>query len=191
MRLLAAWPPPRLQGRSWPRKVGHNASQVANGPCVEGRRDPFVQLLAREPALGEVVAEPRGRVLPVMVGDPDTVLRRPARPLVNCPARGDPRSPTELRQRRRNRPRRRPDRGACEVVVGGVEPLDHRVQPEQLGVDPQRQAEIVIGFILLDPGPLLHQLRQVPTVYLDHLMNVGAGHPQRGQNLRRHLVIGR
>ena len=32
-----------------------------------------------------------------------------------------------------------------------------------------------IGFVLLETGPLLHQLDQVPAVHLDHLVHVDAG----------------
>src|SRR5262249_23677153 len=69
-------------------KVGGNASQVTDGPCVERHGDPFVQFRSREPALGERVAQPGGSALPVAVTGPDTVICCPARVLVRRPAWG-------------------------------------------------------------------------------------------------------
>jgi len=78
--------------------------------------------------------------------------------------------------------------GALEPAVRGVQPPDHRVEPEQLGIHHQRQAEVVVGLGLLDPGPLLHELDQIPAMDLDDLMHVGAGHPERHQHLHHQLV---
>ena len=41
-----------------------------------------------------------------------------------------------------------------------VEPADDRVQPEQLGVDRESEAQVALGPGVLDPGPLLHELRR-------------------------------
>ena len=43
----------------------------------------------------------------------------------------------------------------------------------------------------LMPGPLLHQLDQVPAVHLDHVVHVGAGHPHRHQDLHHQLIARR
>ena len=65
-----------------------------------------------------------------------------------------------------------------------------RVQPEQLGVDHEGEAEVELGLVLFQAGPLLHQLDQVAAVDLDHLVHVDAGHPQRHQHLDDQLVAG-
>src|SRR6185437_1241598 len=49
-------------------------------------------------------------------------------------------------------------------------------------------AHVGLGFGLLDPGPLLHQLHQVPAVHLDHVPYVCPRHPQRHQDLHHQLV---
>jgi len=77
------------------RKVGCDASQVTGGSCVQCRRNPLVQFLSREPTLGEGVAEPGGRALPVAVGDPHTVICCPARLLMIRPGRGSPGFPAQ------------------------------------------------------------------------------------------------
>ena len=81
--------------------------------------------------------------------------------------------------------------GPRQPHLRGVQPPDHRVQPEQLGIDHQRQAQVVAGLALLQPRPLLHQLQQVHAVRLDHLMRVGARHPRRHQHLHHQLVTRR
>ena len=67
--------------------------------------------------------------------------------------------------------------GSLEAAVGRVQPPHHRIQPEQLGVDDQGERQIVLRQVLLEAGPLLHQLDQVPAMDLDHLVHVDAGHP--------------
>ena len=86
---------------------------------------------------------------------------------------------------------RRLDRGSLDPAIGGVQPADHRVQPEQLRVYRQPQREVTAGIGFLDPGPLLHELHQVPAVRLDHLAHVGARHAQRQQHLDHQLVARR
>ncbi len=86
---------------------------------------------------------------------------------------------------------RRFERGPLQPAVGGVQPLHDRVQPVQLGVDHQRQAEVEVGLLLLEPGPLLHQLDQVAPVRLDDLVHVDAGQPDRDQDLDDQLVARR
>ena len=70
-------------------------------------------------------------------------------------------------------------------------PPDDRVQPEQLRIDHEREAEIEFGFVLFEAGPLLHQLHQVPTVRLDDLVHVDAGDLRRHQDLDDELVARR
>ena len=90
------------------------------------------------------------------------------------------------------RPAGRSTGGApLDAAVSCVQPADHGIEPEQLRVHHQRQAHVVLGFAFLDPRPLLHQLHQVPAVHLDHVPYVGAGHPQRHQDLHHQLVARR
>jgi hypothetical protein len=81
--------------------------------------------------------------------------------------------------------------GPLDPAVRGVEPADDGIETEQLGVDHQRQAHVGLGFVFLDPRPLLHQLHQVPAVHLDHLSHVGPRYPQRYQDLHHQLVARR
>ena len=53
--------------RIWLWQVGHQAPQVPGHPCAQRHGEPFVQLRAREPALGEVVAEAGHDPFPVTV----------------------------------------------------------------------------------------------------------------------------
>ena len=50
-----------------------------------------------------------------------------------------------------------------------------RVEPEHLGVDDQREADVVLGRVLLEARVLLHQLDQVPAVHLHDVAHVDAG----------------
>ena len=47
-----------------------------------------------------------------------------------------------------------------------------------------------MAFVLLEASPLLHELHQVTTVYLDHLVDVGSGHPERHHDLDDQFVAG-
>ena len=47
---------------------------------------------------------------------------------------------------------------ALEAAVDAVEPADQRVEPEQLGVGDEQEAELVVAGVLLQPRVLLHQL---------------------------------
>jgi hypothetical protein len=39
---------------------------------------------------------------------------------------------------------------APDTAIGGIQPPDHRVKPKQLSINRQRQAEIVLGRVLLN-----------------------------------------
>ncbi len=80
---------------------------------------------------------------------------------------------------------------APQPAVGRVEPADHRVEPVQLGVDHQGQVQVELAFVLLEPGPLLHQLDHVPAMDLDHLVDVDPRHPAGDQDLDDQLVARR
>ena len=80
---------------------------------------------------------------------------------------------------------------ALEAAVDGVEPADHRVEPEQLGVDDERELDVVLVRVLLQPGVLLHQLDEVPAVGLHELRDVDIGEPQRDEHLDDELVARR
>ena len=80
------------------------------------------------------------------------------------------------------------ERGPLDAAVGRVEPADDRVEPEQLGIDHQGEGQIEIGLVLLQMGPLLHQLHQVAAVHLDHVVDVDAGQAQGHQHLDDQLV---
>jgi hypothetical protein len=77
-----------------------------------------------------------------------------------------------------------------EQPLGGVQPPDRRVQPEQLGVAGQGAAQILPGAVWPGPGPPLHQLDEVPSVRLDHLVHVGAGHLPGELDLQHQLIAG-
>ena len=140
--------PPQQRCALW--QVGHQAPQVARRPCTQRCGEPFVQFRASEPALGEVVAEAGHGLFSVGVRGPDLISRWLADGAAG---------------------------GACaEKPLGGVQPPDNRVQPEQLGVAGQGGAQILPGPVLPGPGPPLHQFDEAAAVRLDHLVQVGAGH---------------
>ena len=70
------------------------------------------------------------------------------------------------------------ERGTLEAAVGRVEPADDRVQPEQLGVDHEGEAQVEVGLVLLEARPLLHELDQVAAVDLDHVVDVDTRAPR-------------
>ena len=147
-----------------PGQVGHQAPQVAARPCAQRHGEPFVQLLVAEPALGKVVAEAGRGPFPVSVRGPDLVSR-----WRGGGGAGGARS---------------------EQPVGGVQPPDHGVQPEQLGVAGEGATRSLPGGVLPGPGSPLHQLDEVPPVRLDHLVHVGAGHLPGQLDLQHQLIAG-
>jgi rod shape-determining protein MreB len=78
-----------------------------------------------------------------------------------------------------------------DAAVGGVQPADHRVEPVQLRVHDQGDGHVGLGLVLLDPGPLLHQLHQVPAVHLDQVAHLDPRDPQRDQDLHHQFIAGR
>ena len=99
----------------------------------------------------------------------------------------NPCSPPQPRHRRRNF-FSRIERGTLETPVSGVEPPHDRVQPEQFGVDHEGQGQVETSLVLLEAGPLLHQLDQVTPVDLDDLVHVHPGHTQSREDLYHELV---
>ncbi len=80
------------------------------------------------------------------------------------------------------------DGPALEAAVDAVEPADQRVEPEQLGIGDEQQAEVVVADILLEPGVLLHQLGQLPTVDLQEGGEIDLGEVQGDEHLDDQLV---
>jgi hypothetical protein len=70
-----------------------------------------------------------------------------------------------------------------ETGIGGVEPSDDSLQPEQLGIDDKRQSQILLGCFGLDMGVPLHHLDQMPPMGLYHLMHFNARYPHGHQYL--------
>ena len=86
--------------------------------------------------------------------------------------------------------RRRRQRGgpALEAAVDAVEPADQRVEPEQLGVGDEQEAELVVAGVLLEPGVLLHQLGQLPAVDLQEGGDVDLREVEGDEHLDDELV---
>ena len=72
---------------------------------------------------------------------------------------------------------------ALQPAVDGIEPADDRVEPEQLGVDDEGEPEVVLTLVLFQPGPLLHQLDEVPPVNLHDVLHVDARDPSADSTL--------
>ena len=82
-------------------------------------------------------------------------------------------------------------RPLLQADVGGIEPADDRFEPEELGVDDERQRHVVLRRRGLDPGVPLHDLDHVPAVDLQDLVDVRPGDLQRDQHLDHELVARR
>ena len=70
---------------------------------------------------------------------------------------------------------------ALQATVGGVEPADDRVEPEELGVDDEGEGEVEVRLVLLEPRPLLHQLDEIAAMDLDHVVDRNARHTEGRQ----------
>ena len=66
-------------------------------------------------------------------------------------------------------------RPLLQANVGGIEPADDGLQPEELGVDDERQRHVVLSGRGLDLRIPLHDLDHVPAVHLQDLVDVGPG----------------
>ena len=79
-------------------------------------------------------------------------------------------------------------RQLLQADVGGIEPADDRFEPEQLGIGDERQRDVVLAGLRLDPRVALHDLDHVPAMHLQDLVDVGPGDLQRDQHLDHELV---
>ena len=77
---------------------------------------------------------------------------------------------------------------ALEAAIDAVEPADERVEPEQLGVGDEQEAELVVAGVVLEPGVLLHQLGQLPAVDLQEGGDVDLGEVEGDEHLDDELV---
>ena len=71
------------------------------------------------------------------------------------------------------------ERGPLQPTVGGVQPAHDRIEPEQLGVDDEGEADVEVGLVLFQARPLLHELDEVAAVDLDHVVHRDAWHTER------------
>ena len=79
-------------------------------------------------------------------------------------------------------------RPLLQADVGGVEPADDRLEPEELGIGDERQRHVVLAGGRLDLGVALHDLDHVPAVHLQDLVDVGPGDLQGDEHLDHELV---
>jgi hypothetical protein len=59
-----------------------------------------------------------------------------------------------------------------QADVGGIEPADDPLEPEELGISDERQRHVVLRRLRLDPRVALHDLDHVLAVHLQELVDI-------------------
>ena len=78
-----------------------------------------------------------------------------------------------------------------QADVGGVEPADDRLEPEELRIGDERDRDVVLSRSRLDLRVALHDLDHMAAMHLQDLVHVRPGHLEGHQHLDHELVARR